>query len=165
MEDRKGPPSQTPIYLWILAVAQVVPVVQVLGPFGPSGSVAPVAPLSWQGGPGHQCHVLGLAGPAKPLCNKFLVYLSGRSIPEQRKCITLHSIGLLRFGVCSRRHCCIPLPLLVLVGVRVVAYTANNKTWKVVHQPCRFYSTSFSAASVSRTRAFFINWFPEAIRP
>ena len=42
MEDRKGPPSQTPIYLWILAVAQVVPVVQVLGPFGPSGSVAPV---------------------------------------------------------------------------------------------------------------------------
>jgi hypothetical protein len=79
MEDRKGPPSQTPIYLWILAVAQVVPVVQVLGPFGPSGSVAPVAPLSWQGGPlGHQCHVLGLAGPAKPLCNKFLVYLSGR---------------------------------------------------------------------------------------
>ena len=65
MEDRKGPPSQTPIYLWILAVAQVVPsgpspcAIWALGVCGSGGSLVlargPFGPPVSRAGLGGAC--------------------------------------------------------------------------------------------------------------
>jgi hypothetical protein len=39
----------------------------------------------------------------------------------------------------SCRYCCIFLLVFILVGIRVVVYTMNNQTGKIVYKPCCFY--------------------------
>lgn len=91
------------------------------------------------------------------LCNSFLVL----NLPRGNSTENI-------FRVCSCRHRGIPLPLLVLVAIRVVTYTPDDQTRKMVHQPSGLHFKAqnvFFAASRSRTVASLINRLADAINP